>query len=198
MGIGFSTVLHLGASIDIDLADVLDWLAADPDTASILVQFDCVPAGRKFMSAVRAAARNKPVVAIRSGRIGAQRTPSSPFNTDDVYDAALRRAGWVRIDTLEDLFDAVEAMARERPMHGDRLSILANGHGLGRIAGDTLLRSGGHLGTLDKDTTNALGELLQIRPKPGNPVVLPANITAENWAAALAAVLKDNGPYSCR
>ena len=191
-GIGFSSVLHLGASVDIDLADVLDWLAADPDTEAILVQFDAVLAGRKFMSAARAAARNKPVVAIRGGRVESRRAAGGPFTTDDVYEAALRRAGWVRIDTLEDMFDAAEAMARVRPMRGERLSILANGHGLGRIAADTLLRSGGRLATLSKDTVKQLNGLLRTNSSLINPLVLPADITPANWAAALAAVLADS------
>jgi acetyltransferase len=190
-GIGFSSVLHLGASIDIDLADVLDWLAADPNTESILVQFDSVLSGRKFMSAARAAARNKPVVAIRGGRSAHQ--ASGPFSTDDLYEAALRRAGWVIIDTLGDLFEATEAMARVRPMRGQRLCILANGHGLGRMASDALLRSGGQLATLTKDTVQHLGELLQTHAKPCNPIALPANITPQNWAAALTTLLKDGG-----
>jgi acetyltransferase len=190
-GIGFSSVLHLGSSIDIDLADALDWLAADPDTEAILVQFDTISAGRKFMSAARAAARNKPVVAIRGARVEAVRPGDRPFVTDDVYDAALRRAGWVRIDTLEDLFDAAEAMARVRPMRGERLSILANGHGLGRIAANTLLRSGGRLATLSKNTVKKLGGLLQTASPPDNPLVLSADITPEKWAAALSAVLAD-------
>jgi acetyltransferase len=191
-GIGFSSVLHLGASIDVDLGDVLDWLAADPETEAILVQFDSVSVGRKFMSAARAAARNKPVVAIRGGRVGTRPSADRPFTTDDVYEAALRRAGWVRIDTLEDLFDAAEAMARVRPMLGQRLSIVANGHGLGRIAADALLRSGGRLAILSKDTVKQLDGLLRTGAPLANPLALPADVTPENWAASLAAVLADH------
>ncbi len=190
-GIGFSTVLHLGSGIDIDLADVLDWLAADPDTEAILVQFDSVIGGRKFMSAARAAARNKPVVAIRGGRFEGKRLITARWSNDDVYEAALRRAGWVRIDTLDDLFDAAEALARVRPMRGERLAILGNGHGLGRIAADALLRSGGRLATLSKGCVKQLKELLRTDSQLGNPLVLPADVTPANWAAALAAVLAD-------
>ena len=190
-GIGFSSVLHLGASIDVDLADVLDWLAADPETEAILVQFDSVSIGRKFMSAARAAARNKPVVAIRGSRVETGRSVRRPFSTDDVYEAALRRAGWVRIDTLEDLFDAAEAMERVRPKFGERLSIVANGHGLGRIAADALLRSGGRLATLSNETVKQLDALLRTGSSLTNPLALPANITAANWAAALTTVLAD-------
>ncbi len=196
-GIGFSSVLHLGAGIDIDLADALDWLAADPDTEAILVQFETVAGGRKFMSAARAAARNKPVVAIRnrSGNGGneGKRASSRPFTADDVYDAALRRAGWIRIDTLEDMFDAAEAMARVRPMAGNRLSIVANGRGLGQIAADALLHSGGRLATLSHETAQKLAALLHKGAPEGNPVALPADITPADWAAALEAVLADPG-----
>lgn len=194
-GIGFSSVVHLGASIDIDLADILDWLAADPETEAILVQFDAIEAGRKFMSAGRAAARNKPVVAIHGkhvpGKTGDRLQANLPFATEDVYQAALRRAGWVGIDTLEDLFDAAEAMARVRPMEGERLSIIANGHGLARIAADTLLDSGGRLAKLSDATIKPLGRALGTSAPLGNPLVLPADVTPEHWAIALAAVLAD-------
>ena len=191
-GIGFSTVLHLGASLDVDLADVLDWLAADPDTKSILVQFDEVSAGRKFMSAARAAARSKPVVAIHPGRAYGRHQGGGPFTTAEVYEAALRRAGWVSIDTLGDLFEAIEGMARVRPLRGESLTILANGHGLGRIASDTLLFSGGRLGKLSAGTVKRLEGQLQTRSALANPLALPADITATNWGAALTTVLADN------
>jgi len=190
-GIGFSSVLHLGAAIDVDLADVLDWLAEDPDTEAILVQFDTVAAGRKFMSAARAAARNKPVVAIRGGRVEAGQPAGGPLSIDDVYEAALRRAGWVSIATLGDLFEAAEALARVRPPSGERLAILANGHGLGRIAGDALLHGGGQFATLSRETVRQLRELLQTKTPLGNPLALPADITPAKWAAALAVVLAD-------
>ena len=190
-GIGFSVALHLGASIDIDLADVLDWLAADPGTEAILVQFDSVTAGRKFMSAARAAARNKPVVAIRGRRAASKAAPQGPFTADDVYEAALRRAGWVRIDTLEDLFDAAEAMARVRPLQGDRLGIVANGYGLGRIAANALLESGGRLSALSAATVKQLDAVLHSHQPADNPLVLPADVTPAKWGEALAAVLAD-------
>ncbi len=195
-GIGFSTVLHLGASLDVDLADVLDWLAADTDTRSILVQIDEVVDGRKFLAAARAAGRSKPVVAIHRGTLAAVGTSDGPFRADDVFQAALRRAGWVSIDTLGALFEAVEAMARVRPQRGESLTILGNGHGLGRIAAEMLLRSGGRLSEISCETLRRIEKLLQTRAHLSNPLALPLDVRPEGWAAALSALLVDNSTDS--
>ena len=192
-GIGFSAVVHLGAGLDIDLADVLDWLAEDPETEAILVQFEVAPAGRKFMSAARAAARNKPVVAMRGARFDGGEARGRAFRSDDVYESALRRAGWIRIDTLEDLFDAAEAMARVRPLRGERLAIVGNGQGLGRIAAGTLLKHGGHLARLAPETAARLAGLMRTGSPPVNPLALPPDLSPENWTAALRALTDDAG-----
>ncbi len=191
-GIGFSTVLHLGAGLDVDLADTLDWLAADPDTRSILVQIDEIVDGRKFLSAARAAARNKPVVAIHCRRLAADAPANGPWRADDVFQAALRRAGWVSIDTLGALFEAVEAMARVRASRGESLTIIGNGHGLARIAAETLLRLGGQLGEISPSTLSHLEKRLQTRSPLSNPLALPPDVRPEDWAAALSAVLADS------
>ena len=192
-GIGFSTVVHLGAGLDIDLADVLDWLAEDPETEAILVQFETAPAGRKFMSAARAAARNKPIVAMRGEHIDGRAGKALPFRGDDVYEAAMRRAGWVRIDMLEDLFDAAEAMARVRQMPGERLAIVSNGRGLGRIADATLLKYGGQLARLAPETAQKLSGLMRTGAPPGNPLALPPDLSPAQWTAALEALAADTG-----
>lgn len=192
-GIGFSAVVHLGAGLDVDLADVLDWLAEDPETEAILVQFDAAPAGRKFMSAARAAARNKPVVAMRGASLDGRNGKALPFRSDDVYESALRRAGWIRIDTLEDLFDAAEAMARVRPLRGERLAIVGNGRGLSRIAAGTLLKYGGHLAGLAPETVAQLAGLMRTGMKPGNPLALPPDLSPAKWTAALETLTADKG-----
>ncbi|NJD36515.1 MAG: bifunctional acetate--CoA ligase family protein/GNAT family N-acetyltransferase [Betaproteobacteria bacterium] len=192
-GIGFSVVVHLCAALDIDLADVLDWLAEDPETEAILVQFEVAPAGRKFMSAARAAARNKPVVAMRGEHLDCRQGQSLPFRSDDVYEAALRRAGWIRIDTLEDLFDAAAAMARVRPLRGERLAIVGNGRGLGRIAATTLLKYGGRLARLAPQTAQKLSGLMRTGAPPDNPLALPPDLSPAGWTAALEALAADTG-----
>jgi len=195
-GIGFSVVLHLGESADIDLADVLDWFAEDPGTERILVQFDSVTMGRKFMSAARASARNKPVVSIRGLQKSSARMARLPFSQDDVYEAALSRAGWVEVGTLGEAFEAAQAMARLRPMTGEGLTILANGYGLGSITADMLRASGGKLAALEDDTRLQLGKILQSRIPLANPVELPPAISAVQWTAVLAVILADPNTHA--
>lgn len=192
-GVGFSTIVHLGASLDIDLADVIDWLADDPDTERILVQFDSVAVGRKFMSAARAAARNKPVVAIRAGRLATAPAGETPFSGNDVYDAALRRAGWVSIPTLGNILEALEAMARIRPMAGDRLAIVASGSGLASLAVEALVRRGGKRVALAGDTVRRLAGVLKTKATLGNPLILPPGAGPLVWGQVVAALLADGG-----
>ena len=119
-GIGFSKFISLGDSSDVDAGDVLDYLVSDAETHSILLYLESITAARKFMSAARAAARNKPVIVVKAGRMaeGAKAAASHTgalAGSDDVYDAAIRRAGMLRVSSTEDLFDAVETLARTRP-----------------------------------------------------------------------------------
>ncbi len=190
-GIGFSTVLHLGESADIDLADLLDWLSEDPSTARILVQFNHISQARKFMSAARASARNKPVIAIRNRLPDDPAQRQLPFSPDEVYDAALRRAGWVQVDRLGDAFEAVQAMARLKPISGQRLTIMTNGYGLGALAADELHNSGARLANLEKATLEQLAKVLQTKQPLANPLELPPSINAAGWAEALELVLAD-------
>ncbi|MDH3676119.1 MAG: CoA-binding protein, partial [Anaerolineae bacterium] len=131
-GIGFSSFVSLGNCADVDFGDVLDYLGSDPATRAILLYIEAIEDARKFMSAARAASRNKPVIAVKAGRVpeGAKAAAShtgAMAGADDVYEAALRRAGILRVDTIEDLFDAVETLARARPLPGERLTIVTNG-----------------------------------------------------------------------
>jgi acetyltransferase len=173
-GIGFSHFISLGDSADVDFGDVLDYLAADPATRAILLYIESVQHARKFMSAARAAARNKPVIAVKSGREpeGAKAVASHTgalAGADDVYDAALRRAGVLRVDTTLDLFAAAQTLALARPLYGDRLTIVTNGGGPGVMATDDLVLSGGKLARLSDESLQRLGELLPATWSHGNP-----------------------------
>jgi len=130
--IGFSHFVSLGDAADVDFGDVLDYLASDPATRAILLYIESIRGARKFMSAARAAARNKPVLVVKAGRVaeGARAAASHTgalAGSDAVYDAAIRRAGMLRVDTLLELFDAVETLGRARSVAGDRLAIMTNG-----------------------------------------------------------------------
>ena len=193
-GIGFSHFISLGDSADVDFGDVLDWLAADTGTRAILLYIESVKQARKFMSAARAAARNKPVIVVKAGRApeGAKAAASHTgalAGSDLVFDAAVRRAGMLRVDTLEDLFDAAETLARARPLHGERLTLLTNGGGAGVLAADALALGGGQLAPLGEATLARLDAVLPPTWSRGNPVDIVGDAPVARYTAALKALL---------
>jgi acetyltransferase len=195
-GIGFSKFISLGDSADVDFGDLLDYLSSDPDTHAILLYAEAVTSARKFMSAARAAARSKPTLIVKAGRVpeGAKAAASHTgalAGSDDVYDAAIRRAGMLRVLTTEDLFDAVETLARARPITGNRLAILTNGGGPGVMATDTLIAAGGKLGTLSEKSIQMLDKVLPANWSRGNPVDIIGDAPAERYVQALEVIAQD-------
>jgi acetyltransferase len=149
-GKGISTMVSMGDMADVDLGDMLDYLAADTHTRAILMYLEQVTDARKFMSAARSAARVKPVIVIKSGRHAeaakaAHSHTGALAGSDAVYNAAFRRAGILRVTDLEDLFDAAEILSHLKAVHGDRLAIITNGGGAGVLAVDRLIDFGGTL-----------------------------------------------------
>jgi len=196
--IGFSHFVSLGNSADVDFGDLLDYLATDPDTRAILLYMEAVAGARKCMSAARAAARNKPVIVVKSGRsaVAAQAAASHTgalAGTDEVYDAAFRRAGMLRVNTTRELFDAAETLARIRGVEGDRLIIMSNGGGPGVMATDALVHGGGRLAELSAETLAALDEVLPATWSRGNPVDIIGDAPAGRYPAALEPLLRDPG-----
>ncbi len=199
-GIGFSHFVSLGNCADIDFGDVLDYLGAVPETTAILLYMESIGAdeARKFMSAARAAARNKPVLVIKAGRNaeGARAAASHTgalAGADNVYAAALRRAGILRVYDLDELFDAVETLARSQPLRGDRLAILTNGGGPGVIATDALIANGGKLAEFSDDTMRKLQDLLPGNWSHGNPVDMIGDADAQTYLDSLRILLADPG-----
>ena len=194
--IGFSHFVSLGDSADVDFGDMLDYLASDPGTDAILMYMESIRDARKFMSAARSASRNKPVVVIKSGRVpeGAQAAASHTgalAGSDDVYDAAIRRAGMLRVDTTDELFAAVETLARLRPFSGDKLSIMTNGGGAGVMATDALVLDGGKLAHLSDKTREALDAALPKTLGRVNPVDIGGDADIARYTATLAALCED-------
>lgn len=195
-GIGFSHFLSVGDSADVDFGDIIDYLATDPQTRVILLYIESVKNARKFMSAARSAARNKPIVAVKSGR-NARAAQAAASHTgalagsDDVYTAALGRAGILRVDGVEELFDTVETLARSRRLPGERLAIITNGGGPGVMAVDELIERGGMLADLQPETLTALDRVLPSTWSHGNPIDIIGDAPSQRYADAVKIVLAD-------
>lgn len=197
-GIGFSHIVSLGDMADVDVADYIDMLAGDAGTRAIMLYLESIPNPRKFMSAARAAARIKPVIAVKSGRHEAAAKAAATHTgalsgADRVVDAALRRAGILRVGGLADLFDATETIARFRPMKRARVGIVTNGGGAGVLAVDQLMDGGGELAELSPDTIASLDAVLPATWSRANPVDIIGDAPAARYGAALKAVAEDDG-----
>jgi acetyltransferase len=155
----------MGDMADVDVGDLLDFLAADVSTNAILLYLETIPAARKFMSAARSAARAKPVIVIKSGRYTESARAASTHTGalaggDAAVGAAFRRAGLVRVEELEELFAVAETLTDLKPVTGNELLILTNGGGAGVLAVDDLIQSGGRLAPISKDLVARLDKIL--------------------------------------
>jgi len=193
-GIGFSHFISLGDSADVDFGDVLDYLGSDGGTRAILMYMESVKHARKFMSAARAAARNKPVIVVKAGRApeGARAAASHTgalAGSDAVFEAAVRRAGMLRVDSLEALFDAAATLAHPPKWQGERLVVLTNGGGAGVLAADALALQGGQLAGLGEATLQALHAVLPASWSRGNPVDILGDAPVQRYLDALRTLL---------
>jgi len=195
-GIGFSYFISLGDNADIDFGDLLDYLGCEQSTHGIVLYIESVKLARKFMSAARATSRNIPVIVIKSGRVaeGAKAATSHTgalTGSDDVFDAAIRRAGMLRVYTINDVFDAVETLARSRPIKGNRLIILSNGGGPGVLATDSLITKGGSIAELSAETIQELNKFLPSTWSKANPVDIIGDGDANRYVNALKVLIKN-------
>jgi acetyltransferase len=195
-GIGFSTLVSIGDMADVDFGDLLDYLATDRTTRAILLYVEAVTHARKFMSAARSAARVKPVLVVKTGRHeeGARAAASHTgalAGSDAVYEAAFRRAGMLRVDSMEELFDACATLAAMPAPRGDRLAILTNGGGPGVLATDALIGDGGHLAVLGAETRARLEAVLPRTWSHNDPIDIIGDADGARYEAALTALLGD-------
>lgn len=194
--LGFSHIVSLGDMADVDVGDYLDMLAGDARTKTILLYLESVPNPRKFMSAARAAARIKPVIAIKSGR-HEQAAKAAATHTgalsgaDRVVEAALERAGILRVKGLGELFDAAETTARFAPLQRSRVGIVTNGGGAGVLAVDQLMDCNGELAELSEATLGILNAALPATWSRANPVDIIGDAPPERYSAAVEAVAAD-------
>jgi len=188
--IGFSHFVSIGSMLDVDFGDMIDYLGNDSSAKSILLYIENLTNFRKFMSAARSVSRIKPIIVLKSGRspAGARAAAShtgAMAGEDAVYDAAFKRAGIVRVDTIEELFDCAELMAKQPRPRGPRLAILTNGGGPGVMATDTLARYGQEPAPLDEQTLQAFDAFLPDFWSRGNPIDILGDASAERFARAL-------------
>lgn len=197
-GVGFSSVVSLGQKVDVDVGDLLDHFTADYKTRAVLVHLESIWSPSKFLSAARACARTKPVIVLRSGTSRDKRmignTHSSRLATVDwVYDAAFRRAGLVRVDSIDELFDAAETITRVKPSPSRKVAVVANGRSLATIVADHLDHSGGSMAEISAETIESLASLVRYGRDAGNPLVLADDADASVFGTAIEAVLADPG-----
>ncbi len=207
-GIGFSQVVSLGEHADVDFGDLLDWLATDVNTRAILLYIESIESPRKFMSAARAAARNKPVLVVKSGRspqgqAAAASHTGALAGSDLVYDAAIRRAGMLRVQTLQELFIAAEALSQggqgtsraqpqlESQQSLERVTLVTNGGGAGVMAADAAASLGMDLAPLPPQVQAKLDEVLPRNWSRANPVDIIGDAPVERYVQTLRTLLDE-------
>ena len=188
--IGFSHFISVGSMIDVDFGDMIDYLGGDYAVKSILLYIENLTNFRKFMSAARAVARVKPIIVLKAGRsrAGAKAAAShtgAMVGEDAVYDVAFKRAGIVRVDTIEELFDCSEVMAKQSRPRGSRLAVITNGGGPGVMAADFLARRGHEPALLAPETVTALDAVLPAFWSRNNPIDLLGDASAETFRKVL-------------
>ena len=188
--VGFSYFISLGDSLDIDVDDLLDFLARDSKTSAILLYLEHISDARRFLSASRSASRNKPILVIKSGRsVKAQQLLNSPLSLDAAYDAAIQRAGLLRVQDTHELFSAVETLSHMRPLKGERLLIISNGAAPAAMALDQLLSRNGKLAELGEETCRALSAVLPGTISALNPLDLHDDATPQLYQAVMTTLL---------
>ena len=188
--IGFSYFIALGDNQDIQVDDLLDFLARDSKTSAILLHLEHIHDARRFMSASRSASRNKPILVIKSGRTQkAQLLLGDTPSYDVAYDAAFQRAGLLRVQDTHEMFSAVETLSYMTPLKGEKLMIISNGSAPAAMAVDELFLQSGKLAQLSADTQQQLQAIVQDTSAIRNPLNLGDDTTVERYIRAVNCLL---------
>jgi acetyltransferase len=188
--VGFSAFVSVGSMLDIDWGDLIDYLGNDPRTQSIVMYMESVGDARSFLSAAREVSLNKPIIVIKAGRTeaAAQAAAShtgSLTGSDEVLEAAFRRCGVLRVQTIADLFYMAEVLAKQPRPKGPRLAIVTNAGGPGVLAADGLLSNGGQLAQLSEESMKGLNELLPPHWSHNNPIDMLGDALPERYAKVI-------------
>jgi acetyltransferase len=194
---GFSSFVSVGAMLDVDFADLIDYFADEPNTRSIVLYMESIGNVRKFLSAARAASRIKQVIVVKAGRheAGARAAASHTgalAGSDDAIDAAFRRVGVLRVTTIPELFDMAEVLATQPQPRGNRLAIITNAGGPGVMATDALMTEGGALAELSRATLDALNKVLPPFWSHANPIDVLGDANPERYRQVVEIIARDD------
>jgi acetyltransferase len=194
--VGFSSIVSLGSMLDVGWGDVIDYLGDDPNTDSIVIYMETIGDARAFLSAAREVALSKPIIVIKPGRTvqaakAAASHTGSLTGSDDVLDAAFRRAGVLRVEKISELFQISEILAKQPRPRGPRLSIVTNAGGPGVLATDALIGGGGALSEISPTTMDALNAVLPSVWSHNNPIDIIGDAPPERYAKALEIAAAD-------
>jgi acetyltransferase len=196
--VGFSAIVSTGSMLDVGWGDLIDYFGEDENTRSIVLYMESVGDARSFLSAARAVALHKPILVLKVGRSPAGSRAASSHTgaltgSDEVFEAAVRRCGVLRVQSISDLFHMAETLDRQPRPHGPRLMILTNAGGPGVLATDELIANGGELGALSRSSIGALNQFLPPGWSHGNPVDVFGDAGSEQYVRALEIAMQDPG-----
>eukprot|EP00405_Crypthecodinium_cohnii_P016996 CAMPEP_0206447546 /NCGR_PEP_ID=MMETSP0324_2-20121206/16879_1 /ASSEMBLY_ACC=CAM_ASM_000836 /TAXON_ID=2866 /ORGANISM="Crypthecodinium cohnii, Strain Seligo" /LENGTH=911 /DNA_ID=CAMNT_0053916395 /DNA_START=102 /DNA_END=2837 /DNA_ORIENTATION=+ len=195
--VGFSAVISIGAMMDMDFSDMIDYLANDQSTKSIVLYMETIGNARRFLSAAREAALTKPIIVIKGGKTEAAAKAAASHTgsltgSDAVLDAAFKRAGVLRVDSVADLFEMADILSKQPLPKGNRLAILTNAGGPGVLACDALAKNGGVLADLEQTTIDRLDKVLPPAWSHSNPIDVLGDASAAHYAKSLEIIAEDN------
>jgi len=197
--VGFSAFLSLGSMLDVGFGDLIYYLGNDPRTRSIVIYMETIGDARNFLSAAREVALSKPIIVIKAGRSEAAAKAAASHTgslagSDEVLEAAFRRCGVLRVNSISDMFYMAEVLSKQPSPKGPRLTILTNAGGPGVLATDTLIASRGELTDLTPQTMDALSEILPPAWSHNNPIDVLGDASPARYAKAVEIAAKD--PHS--
>jgi acetyltransferase len=194
--VGFSAIVSTGSMLDVGWGDLIDYFGEDPATQSILLYMESVGDARSFLSAARAIALKKPIIVIKAGRSEAASKAASSHTgaltgSDEVFDAALRRCGVLRVQTIADLFHMAKILAHQPRPKGPRLTILTNSGGPGVLATDALIANGGELAPVSESTVQSVSEFVSPHWSHANPLDILGDAEPSQYGRALEIAVRD-------
>ncbi len=194
--VGFSGFVSIGSMLDINWGDLVDYFGSDPRTQSIVIYMESIGDARSFLSAAREVSLTKPVIVIKAGRTAAAAKAAASHTgsltgSDEVLDAAFRRTGVLRVNSIADIFFMSDVLAKQPRPRGNRLCILTNAGGPGVLATDALVAGGGELAELSAETMKAFDEFLPAQWSHNNPVDILGDAEPERYAKSLEIAAKD-------